>query len=270
MTLQRFQNFQIGALDAARLNQMVDTIMRLERAVAQMQRPYEPTKDVILARITGSGTKTASEGCEGIVAVSYQFVEVGLAIAKEGAIDSSTCVRVQDIDGGLSTQNGAHLLMLEDEPSLEVGDVVKAHLASRASSGTAQDKGMVYIATPIVPTSGTVVTGIVIGGSPSGYTMEIDGTGESVDVLNLYEASAYYGAMEEQPECAVLSPLSIPDGSRIWAFQYRDEWFTCIPTPFSVACTCNDDTTGVGAARALASIESKATSAMLNIGRTVY
>ena len=269
MTLQRFQNFQFGALDASRLNQLVDAVMRLEQRVEQMSRPYEPTKDVILARVTGEGVKAGYDLCQGAVrCVSYPFEEVGLAIQREGPINGETCVDTSLIEGGLSSDNGAFLLMMEPEASLAVGDVVKAHLAARADFGTAEDKGMVYIGTPVGKASG-VVTGQVISASPSGYVMEIDGTGERVDVLNLYESEVYYGALDEQPECASLSPLPIPDGSRIWAFQYRSEWFTCVPTPFSVTCLCNDDTTGPGAARALASIESKAASAMLGIAERI-
>lgn len=267
MTLQRFQNFQFGALDASRLNQLVDAVMRLEQRVEQVTRQYEPTKDVILARITGTGTQAAFDACQRAVrAVSYPFEEVGLGIQKEGAIKSETCIETYAIEGGLSDTNGAFLLMMESEPSLEVGAVVKAHLASRSDYATAVDKGMVYIATPISAPS-AVVTGIVIGGPGAGseYTVRIDGTGERITVQNLYESEVYYGALDEQPECASLSPLPIPDGSRIWAFRYRTEWYTCVPTPFSVTCLCNDDTTGPGAARALASIESKAASAMLGI-----
>ena len=269
MTLQRFQNFQFGALDASRLNQLVDAVMRLEQRVEQMSRRYEPTKDVILAQITGAGTKAGYDLCQGAMrCVSYPFQEVGLGIQRAGPIDAGTCVQPYQIEGGLSSTQGAFLLLIEKEPSLAIGDVVKAHLASRADVATAEDKGMVYIGTPIGKAS-AVVTGQVISASPSGYVMEIDGTGERVDVLNLYESEVYYGALDEQPECASLSPLPIPDGSRIWAFQYRSEWFTCVPTPFSVTCLCNDDTTGPGAARALASIESKAASAMLGIAERI-
>ena len=268
--LRRFANFQIGALDANRLNEMLAAIVRLEQRVMMMPMQQERNKDVILARITGEGVKAGYELCQGAVrCVSYPFEEVGLAIQQPGPISGDTCVQTDRIEGGLSSDGGAFLLMIEGEPTLKPQDVVKAHLASRADRGTASDKGMVYIGTAVGKSDG-VVTGEVISASPSGYLMEIDGTGERVDVLNLYEAAAYYGAMDEQPECAALSPLPIPDGSRIWAFQYRSEWFTCIPTAFSVACTCNDDATGAGAARALASIESKAASAMLNLGRTIY
>lgn len=246
MTLQRFQNFQIGALDAARLNQMVDTIMRLERAVAQMQRPYEPTKDVILAQVTGDGVKSDTEGSGCIPCVSYPFAEVGLAIATEGSISGKTCVSTKQIEGGLNSARGAHLIMLEDEPTLKRDQVVKAHLASRASSGTAEDKGMVYIGTPIVPLASQVQLATVVSGANALYDCTLVEGGDVIQAYNLYETNGYYGALQAQVECARLSVFQpIQPGRTIWVFQPimdgepAETWVTMTPIAFNSECTCN-------------------------------
>lgn len=239
MTLQRFQNFQIGALDAARLNQMVDTIMRLERAVAQMQRPYEPTKDVILALITGPGIPAGRDSEDCIPCVGYPFEEVGLAIAEEGSIGSKTCVRTERIEGGLSSGQGAFLITFETTPNLTAGTVVKAHLASRAAAGTAADKGMVYVATPIIESA--IYNGVVTAVLPQDgkYEAGMEGSQQSVivDVTNIYETSGFYGVYDDpQNECAELVPRRLREGDLIPVWKHMGKHYTMAPTPFTVVC----------------------------------
>jgi hypothetical protein len=251
MTLQRFQNFQFGALDAGRLNQLVDAVMRMEQRVEQMARPYEPTKDVILAQIIGAGTKAGYDLCQGAMrCVSYPFQEVGLGIQRAGPIDAGTCVQPYQIEGGLSSTQGAFLLLIEKEPSLAIGDVVKAHLASRADVGTAEDKGMVYIGTPVAPANaGNVELATVVAGGNGLYDCTLDESGEPIQAYNLYETNDYYGALDATVECAVLSvSQTIPAGSTIWVFRPivngapSATWVTMTPVPFDSACTCNPGT----------------------------
>lgn len=248
MTLQRFQNFQLGALDAARLNQMVDTIMRLEQRVMQMAPAYEPTKDVILALITGPGimSSDASEDC--IPCVTYPFEEVGLAIATTGAIGSSTCVRTERIDGGLTSARGAFLITFETRPNMTPGTVVKAHLASRASSGTAEDKGMVYVATPI--TEGAIYNGVVTAIMDGGkYEVGMEGSQQSVivEVENIYETSGYYGVLDVENDCAELTPMRLRIGDLIPVWKHMDAHYTMAPVAFDVQCLpC--DTQGIAQA----------------------
>jgi hypothetical protein len=245
MTLQRFQNFQIGALDAQRLNQMVDAIMRLEQRVAQMAQPYEPTRDVILAIITGPGIKASQDREDCIPCVSYPFEEVGLAIADTGKIGSATCVSTQRIEGGLSNANGAFLITFESTPALTPGTVVKAHLGSRASSGTAEDKGMVYVATPLI--DGAIYNGVVTAvlEEEGKYEVGMEGSAESVivEVENIYETSGYYGVYDDpQNECAELVARRLRVGDLVPVWRHMDRHYTMAPTPFTVVCQpCDTD-----------------------------
>jgi hypothetical protein len=248
VTLQRFNDFRFGALDAQRLNAMVDSLMRLEQRVMQLAQPYEPTKDIILAQVTGAGTKAAYDLCQGAMrAVSYPFQEVGLGIQQAGPISGQTCVQPYPIDGGLSSTRGAFLILIERDPSLNPGDVVKAHLASRADVATAADKGMVYIGTPIVPlNAGNVEIATVVAGGNGLYDCLLVESNEPIQAYNLYETNNYYGALDASVECAVLSvSQTIPAGSTIWVFRPlvngapASTWVTMTPVPFDSACTCN-------------------------------
>jgi hypothetical protein len=246
--LRRFDQFQWGPLNAQRLNELVDAIVRLQQEVRLVQARHEPTKDVILARITGPGVRAV--GCErGLKVVSYPFLEVGLLIAKEGNIESETCVRTEPVSNPLSQQVGAYLLMIEDEPSLSDGDVVKAHLASRTDGGNAIDKQMVYIGTPrLARVDGNVELATIVAGGNALYDCLLNETQEPIQAYNLYETQNYYGALDASVECATLSVSQpLPAGSVIWVFRPivdgrpASTWVTMTPVAFDSVCTCNNN-----------------------------
>jgi hypothetical protein len=139
--------------------------------------------------------------------------------------------------------------MIESEPTLKTQDVVKAHLASRADSATASDKGMVYIGTAIgKPTAGAVELATVISGANALYDCTLVESGEPIQAYNLYETNAYYGALEASVECATLSVFEpIQQGRIIWVFrpvidgQPATTWVTMTPIAFNSECTCNTE-----------------------------
>ena len=265
--LRRFEQFQWGPLNATRLNELVDSITSLQQQVRQMQSKQEPGKDMILARIGGDGIRL-QDGGEGLKAVSYEFAEVGMSIVPDGPTGPESRMEYAAIPGGVSSDGGAVLLCLDDAVTLNRGDIVVAHYAPMIVAHSDRTKRVVYIVRE--SKGGATVVCQVVGGGASGYDCDVEGTGERISVENLYETAGYYGALDEQPECAALSPLAIPDGSRIWAFNYGGRWYTMTPTAFSVSCTCNDETTPQGVARLEAAMESKAATAMLDIQRGLY
>ena len=73
-----------------------------------------------------------------------------------------------------------------------------------------------------------------------GYTgTRVGGGGGTVQIVNLYEASNYYGALDPpQNPCAVLEPRLIPTGSVVFGFTVGNgsTVYTCAPNAFTVLC----------------------------------
>ena len=250
MGFRRFQNFQIGALSASRLNEMQAAIERLQAHVEGRPSPLEPIRDRILARVTGTGTVAGFEGCDGAIrAVSYPFTEVFLRIPTPGAIVASTCIGYEIPADAIENRRQAHLVVFEDRPSLAVGTVVVAHLAPMSADDTADDKQQVYVAQVGGGSDGGMRTCTMTGLLDDGrYKGTLNGGGGDIEIENLYESQDYYGAGDATLECASLvTGIRLPIGSDVWAMRVtgggdRDgKWITMTPVPFGVECTCGED-----------------------------
>jgi len=250
MGFRRFQNFQIGALSAQRLNEMQAAIERLQSRVDGRAGMEEAVRERIVARVTAQGVKAGFDSCTGAIrCVSYQFTEVFLKVSKIGDVTDATCVGYEIPDGAISSGTGGYLLVLEDEPSLNVGDVVVAHLASMTVADNAQDKQQVYVAdAPAATGAGGVrictLTDVLADGK---YRGKLNGDGQDVEIENLYETQDYYGAANVTLECAsIVSGMRLPVGSDVWASKVSGtgdragSWVTMTPVPFGVECTCGD------------------------------
>ena len=237
--LRRFDQFQWGPLNAQRLNELVDSIVRLQQQVAAMLQHEERTKDVILAVITGPGTASSRESERCIPIVSYPFEEVGFVFPKEGSIKSDNCVTFDRVEAGLNSGRGAFLVTLEQDPKLTPGTVVKAHLATRIAGATASDKDMVYIATPLIES--LVFNAVITAVLPEDgkYEAGREGAGESIvfALENIYETSGHYGALDEPlNECANLTPRRLRVGDLVFVWRHDDAYYTMAPTAFDVEC----------------------------------
>ena len=252
MTLRRFQNLQLGALNAQRMNEIVDAISRLQAKVDGRTGDMEAVRDRILVRVTGQGVAAGFDGCtKAIRCVSYPFTEIFLRISGSGNVADGTCVGYDIPDGAISSTRGAFLLAFEDAPSLAVGSAMIAHLAPFSVAGNADDKQMVYV--PSMPFGGggelriCTLSEALPDGRYAG-TLNAEGeNGEQVEIENLYETQNYYGAAQVTLECAdIVTGLRLPIGSDVWAMKVggrgarAGEWVTMTPTPFGVECTCGD------------------------------
>lgn len=261
--LRRFDQFQWGPLNAVRLNQLVDAVVRLQQRVDAMPSAAVRYKDRIMVRIEGEPLQFGERGCvDGVPAVSYPFTQVEMTIPDGGSITERSCMEITVPGDAIASSKGAVLVVVEQAPTLEKGDLVAADRAP-ITFAAPPDKQVVYVAQGR-PMQQVLVCQVL---SASGWDYEcvVQESGQRIKVQNLYESEVYYGALDEQPECANLSPLPIPDGSLIWAFRYAQKWYTMTPTAFSVACTCDDATTPGGALRAQQALEAKAAAAMLEI-----
>lgn len=262
--LRRFEQFQWGPLNAQRLNQLVDAVTVLQQQVRAIPSGIDRPKDRIMVRIEGEPLRFGDGECtDGVVGVSYPFTQVEMAMPEQGDVTNRSCLAVTVPTDAISSDKGHVLVVIEEAASLEKGDIVPADRAP-LSFGAAADKQVMYVGQG-KPAPQLIICE-VIGGGPV-YDCVIPESGAPISVENLYETQGYYGAMDEQPECAALSPLQLPSGSRIWAFKYAQDWYTMTPTAFSVTCTCNDTTTPEGMMRLQQALEAKAASAMLDIQR---
>ena len=254
MGFRRFQNFQIGALTAQRLNEMQAAIERLQAKVDGLPSPAQDPRMVILARITGPGQRAGEEescGASSIRTVSYPFQEVFLRINPVGDISAGTCVDSESAEGGIGTDTGAFLVRFEDEPTLTAGTVVMAHLAPYASTGNAEDKQQIYVSLGGLA-GGALRLGRVTASLGAGaYKARFLGPGQQqeVEFLNIYEVEDYYGATTASIECAAITPKTIPVDRVVWLQQvlgdtgpnatYPDNsWVTLVPVAFDAECTC--------------------------------
>lgn len=240
MTLRRFDQFQFGPLNAARMNEMVDAIVALQRKAAEPIPQRPPLKDTIVAVILGEGVKLKSEDCEGggQPAVMYEFREVGLKTSPEGAIGSNTCLNMHLVDGGVGTDTNGILFGLEVEPSLKPGDVVMCHRVGESYVSDGISPKVVYIAS--TPPAPSVNTYIIIGASSEssyiGVRADFPGTGNET-IVNLYEESDHYGADDDpQNECATLTPRRLRAGDRVFGYKIGNTVYTCAPTAWTVEC----------------------------------
>lgn len=265
MGLRRFQNFSLGALNAGRLNELIDAVARLQSQVNGMISGGEPVRYRIMARITDDGiavgTPRSSEpGMDGpagrecekaIRCVSYPFEEIMLSIRDEGQIEDKTCISAIVPQDAITSERGAHLLVFEETPSLPKESIVVAHLASMAGL-TATDKQQVYVASA---GGGSLMRLARISSSePNGkYMVVMDNapSGELVEVINLYEVEQFYGALDASMECVEATPQRLPIGKVIWVQNvsssggpqspyHPSAWVTMTPVPFDTECNCTD------------------------------
>ena len=249
MAFRRFQNFQIGALTSARLNEMQDAILRLQARVDRAVSAPEAVKDRILARITGVGTVVTGTSCQGgVPVVAYPFSQVFVTIAQDGAISATTCITVDAPEDALSSTRGAYLIRFEEEASLEIGSIVNAQLSPFALDRNAQDKQQVYIVSDgILGGAGEMRIATLTQAVSTGiYKATLNGDNQAIDLNNLYETQGYYGAGSVTVECATLTPGTLAIGSVVWASKvggtgdWRGKWITMTPVPFSTECTCGE------------------------------
>jgi hypothetical protein len=253
MSLRRFQNLQIGALTAQRMNELVDAVTRLQQRIDMMPTAIEPIRQTILVQITGSGIALRREGCEGgegVAAVSYPFGEVTVTIKPDGNITGASCMSYEFVEGGIHDGRGAVLLALEEVPSLNAGQVVVAHYCAGAVTVAEESRQMVYVAAtggkPAVDTY-TIISSLDVG-FYNAVIIGATGSGPTV-IENLYETNDWYGAMAEPTNpCAELVPRALRPGDVVFGFTVGSNTYTCAPSSFGVIC--QDCSTNPGGALA--------------------
>ena len=250
MSLRRFQNFSLGALNASRLNELVDAVARLEARVNGMKGGMEPVRDRILAWVTGDGVATQVEGCDGsLPSVAYPFTQIFLNIEAPGPITGSTCVKYDIPIDAIRSDRGAFLLKFEIAPSLSQGDVVTADLAPMSFASSADDKQLIYTVTGGGAAGSLQLAKVTKQVELGKYEGKMLADNADIEFSNMYELEQYYGALTASIECAAISPNALPINSIVWVTKalgdtsanarYPDDtWFTNVSVAFGAQCTC--------------------------------
>jgi len=256
--LQRFQNFRMGALTAARLNRIIDAIEALQRDMRTGGARGAVARPTIIARITGDATITA-EGCSDPRMCSYPFTEVFIGITPDGAITASTCANASHQPGLLSSAVGAVLVEFGGTPSFAKGDVVVAIHASHSLDPRQDTQQMVYVIASAGAATGTMrlarITE-VLGGSK--YRGEFVDEDKTLEFINIYEEEEMYGATDADIECAEITPRRLDIDRTVWVQAVKGSdapgsaypaqvWVTMTPVAFDAECTCGPVGPGAGA-----------------------
>ena len=259
--LQRFQNFRMGALTAARLNRIIDAVESLRREVRSGGALGSVARPTIIARISGDATVTA-EGCSDPRMCVYPFVEVFVRIAPDGEVTAGTCSSAEPQDGLLSSAVGAVLVEFGGTPSFGKGDVVVAAHATHALDRRENTQQMVYvIASGGKGADGTMrlarITAVQGGAQYEGTILGSDPE-EVVEFVNLYEQEQHYGATAADIECATITPRRLEVDRTVWVQEVKGSgepgspytesvWVTMTPVAFDSECTCGPVGPGAGA-----------------------
>lgn len=266
--LRRFQDFQWGPLNATRLNELVDSITRLQQQVAQFVPTRERGKDMILARIKGEGRKLMTQECDNSVRmVSYPFDEIEISIRSgSSTIGENSCASYSAVDGGVTSDGGSLLMSREDDPSFTDGDVVMANYAPGIVSYFDDRRRAVYLITQAArPVMGLY---LVLGSLGNGRYSVVDATFPGVgpeEMENIYETSTWYGAKDPpQNPCAQLQERTLRVGDEVFGFKVGGSLYTCAPTAFGVECLpCGTAPEGIAAMYDSAGAEAAVASKML-------
>lgn len=252
MTWRRFTSGNFGALSARQYSEVQDAVYALTQRSGVSSAIRRPSPDTpMLVRIKGiygqsvAGEPATGQGTEVIPATAYLFEQVFVRFNR-----ASGTVEIAARDYGTRSRQGEGqdesltLVAIDPRPFSNIPENSLATvypLAVDAGDGLndVPDQQGLYM---IMPTSlsGGIGVYVVLAAMPGGmYSVRPDddtsGTTEMME--NLYETSAYYGALlGPQNPCATLTPGRLGPGDRVFGFSYGGQLVTCSPTPFSVAC----------------------------------
>jgi hypothetical protein len=263
MSLRRFENFKVGALDAKRLNEMVDAIIDLQRRVDRVPKFDYSQYGPFLARVTQlvdvSQPNCGVSGDEQyyqLQCATYYFEEVVLRIDGTGGQASSIdlCAKARHVPGSLRSSNAPGA---EDDVGLvpllvdlgvrsfdyEVGDIVpcfrvRVDIGSGGSDGSKWRYLYVIMGSKSSEARYMRITQVI--GNFDRYMargISAPDSEQDVEIYNQYEDAFYHGALDPpQNPCATLVPKRLRVGDPVIVHRVNGVWRTVGVTAFSVAC----------------------------------
>ena len=276
MTWRRFTSGSFGALSARQYTDVQDTVAALARRSGVSTATEGAGRTHLLARLKEKfGTSTEGSGSVAgstrIRAQAYNFEQVFVRVSDSGGVE------VAQRGYGLSSKpaegapDATRLLAIDfagtDYPENTVVMLMPISVDGGESLTQVPERQGLYA---IVPTSAPSAIGVytVISAQPAGrYTVRRsdDTSGATESMENLYETSAYYGALlAPQNPCATLEPRRLGPPDRVFGFRFGGTLVTCAPTAFSVTCQpCGGVPQSIGALYDAEGAESAIASRML-------
>ena len=266
MSLRRFQNLQIGALTAQRMNELVDAVTRLQQQVDQPQRIPDAPRGPMLVRITERyassevGEPPSVEVSEVIDASAYLFEQVHVRFRR----DSGT-VEISAREYGLKSraQQGQDedLTLVAIDPrkgsNLQPGTLATVYPldvdAGPSGGDVPAQQGLYMLLRTFAPPE-VAVYEITGPGAELGHYFgfpQVENAPEDIDVgkepvliINLYETSDYYGALAGIGPCVQIQPGTLFIGDRVPVLVYGGQHYTMAPVNFNAQCTPCGGTAG--------------------------
>ena len=248
MTWRRFTQGNFGALSARQYTDVQDTVAALARRSgvstategAGRQHLLARLKDKFGVSVEGAGSVAGSQR---IKAQAYNFEQIFVRISDGGGVEVAERGYGLSSDPAEGAPDTRRLLAIDfagtDYPENTIVMLMPIAVDGGDSLNQVPERQSLYA---IVPTSAPVTVGVyvVLASMPAGmYSVRADGdtSGATQTMENLYETSAYYGALlGPQNPCATLTPGRLGAGDRVFGFTHRGTLVTCAPTPFRVTC----------------------------------
>lgn len=250
MAWRRFTQGSFGALSAKQYTEVQDTVQALASVAGVSSGRAALGVRPILVRLKSKFGASPQEGAGSVSgssrirAQAYNFRQAHVRISDAGVVE------VAERDYGLASDppsggdDAQRLLAIDfgarDHPQNTLALIMPIAVDAGAGAVELPSRQGLYAIVQVIGDDGAAVDRYTItGASATGYTGTRVGGGGTVQIVNLYEVSSYYGALDPpQNPCAVLEPRLIPTGSVVFGFTVGSgsTVYTCAPNAFTVRC----------------------------------
>jgi len=271
MGWRRFTQGHVGALSARQYSEVQDAVQALVSDRGGMDARQSRSPFPMLVRITGKyaesrvGEPGTVEGAEVIDATSYLFEQVFVRLSRgPGTVE----IAARPYGTKSRQQEGQDedftLVAIDPRPYSNISDGTLAIVipldVDAGESGTEMPSQQgLYLISKIMATPQVAVYEITGSHPQLGRyygrplpSVGDDGSGEPVEIINLYETNQYYGALDTSNgnPCAQLEARGIGIGATVPVIEFAGELYTMAPTAFRPVCVPCTPGSGLAAMQA--------------------
>lgn len=248
MTWRRFTQGSFGALSARQYTEVQDTVQSLASHVGVSTANAAYIGRPTLVRLKGKfGTSVPAAGSvpgsDGIRAQAYNFRQILVRVSDSGSVEVAEReygLKSDPPDGRPDVQRALAIdFEGTDYPDNTIVMIAPIDVDMGENRDALPERQSLYaILSP--PQTVTIGVYVVVGTLPEGMYIvrkATQNTAPSEPMENLYETSAYYGALlPPQNPCATMVPRRLVLGDRVFGFMANGMLYTCAPTAWSVEC----------------------------------
>lgn len=250
MTWRRFTQGSFGALSARQYTEVQDTVQALAAAAGVSTASGALGARPILVRLKskfgaspseGSGTVSGSQR---VKAQAYNFRQAFVRVSDSGVVEVAEREYGTKSDPPAGGDDSMRMLAIDfagaDHPENTLAMIVPIAVDAGSGGTEMSARQGVFAILQVMGSLPVIDRYTITSASALGYTgTRVGGGGGTVQIVNLYESSSYYGALDPpQNPCAVLEPRLIPTGSVVFGFTVGNgsTAYTCAPNAFTVTC----------------------------------